>query len=91
MAAQTSAPIIPAPARLRFGAGEFRLVPGATIAYRDDIDDLTFLLLPRLAGAAESAWGAAGKVRWPEHRDALARHERLWAQDGLTFFSAARI
>jgi hypothetical protein len=35
--------------------------------------------------------GAAGKVRWPEHRDALARHEQLWAQDGLTFFSAARI
>jgi hexosaminidase len=55
-----------------------------------DIDDLTFLLLPRLAGAAEKAWGAPGAVRWPEHRDALARHERLWAQDGLTFFSAAR-
>jgi hexosaminidase len=36
MAAQTSAPIIPAPARLRLG-GEFRLVPGATIAYRDPI------------------------------------------------------
>ena len=55
-----------------------------------DLDDLTFLLLPRLAGTAEKAWGAAGAVRWPEHRDALARHERLWAQDGLTFFSAAR-
>ncbi len=55
-----------------------------------DIDDLTFLLLPRLAGTAEKAWGAPGAVRWPEHRDALARHERLWAQDGLTFFSAAR-
>jgi hexosaminidase len=55
-----------------------------------DVDDLTFLLLPRLAGTAEKAWGAAGAVRWPEHRDALARHERLWAQDGLTFFSAAR-
>ena len=55
-----------------------------------DVDDLTFLLLPRLAGTAEKAWGAAGVVRWPEHRDALARHERLCAQDGLTFFSAAR-
>ncbi|HWN63347.1 MAG TPA: family 20 glycosylhydrolase [Streptosporangiaceae bacterium] len=30
-------PIIPAPARLRPSAGEFRLVPGATIAYRDPI------------------------------------------------------
>jgi hexosaminidase len=54
------------------------------------IDDLTFLLLPRLAGTAEKAWGTVGAVRWPEHRDALARHERLWAQDGLTFFSPAR-
>ena len=54
-----------------------------------DADDLTFLLLPRLAGTAEKAWGPAGAVTWPEHRDALAQHTRLWEQDGLTFFSAA--
>jgi hexosaminidase len=54
-----------------------------------DVDDLTFLLLPRLAGTAEKAWGPAGAVTWPEHRDALTRHARLWEQDGLTFFSAA--
>jgi hexosaminidase len=54
-----------------------------------DVDDLTFLLLPRLAGTAEKAWGPAGAVTWPEHRDALAQHTRLWEQDGLTFFSAA--
>ena len=54
-----------------------------------DVDDLTFLLLPRLAGTAEKAWGPAGAVTWPEHRDALARHTRLWEQDGLTFFTAA--
>jgi len=53
-----------------------------------DVDDLTFLLLPRLAGTAEKAWGPAGAVTWPEHRDALTRHTRLWEQDGLTFFSA---
>jgi hexosaminidase len=54
-----------------------------------DVDDLTFLLLPRLAGIAEKAWGPAGAVAWPEHRDALDRHARLWGQDGLTFFRAA--
>jgi hypothetical protein len=37
MAAQTSTPIIPAPARLRPAIGEFRLVPGTTVAYRDPI------------------------------------------------------
>jgi hypothetical protein len=31
----------------------------------------------------------APAVTWPEHRDALTRHTRLWEQDGLTFFSAA--
>ncbi|HLK79771.1 MAG TPA: family 20 glycosylhydrolase [Streptosporangiaceae bacterium] len=54
-----------------------------------DVDDLTFLLLPRLAGTAEKAWGPAGAIAWPEHRDSLAQHTRLWEQDGLTFFSAA--
>jgi hexosaminidase len=54
-----------------------------------DVDDLTFLLLPRLAGAAEKAWGPARAVTWPEHRDALVRHALLWEQDRLTFFSAA--
>ena len=54
-----------------------------------DVDDLTFLLLPRLAGAAEKAWGPAGAVAWPEHRDALVQQARLWAQDGLTFFAAS--
>ena len=33
----TITPIIPAPARLRLAAGQFRLVPGATVAYRDPI------------------------------------------------------
>jgi len=53
-----------------------------------DFGDLTFLLLPRLAGTAEKAWGAAGAVRWEQHRTALARHGRLWEQDGLVFFRA---
>jgi len=56
-----------------------------------DFGDLTFLLLPRLAGVAEKAWGAAGATSWPEHRAALARHGRLWDQDGLTFFRAATV
>jgi hexosaminidase len=51
-----------------------------------DFDDLTFALLPRLAGVAEKAWGTA--TSWAEHRDALGRHGRLWTQDGLTFFRA---
>jgi hexosaminidase len=54
-----------------------------------DFGDLTFALLPRLAGVAEKAWG--GTAGWAEHRDALARHARLWHQDGLTFFRAGSV
>jgi hexosaminidase len=54
-------------------------------------DDLTFLLLPRLAGTAERAWGAAGAVRWEEHRAAVARHGQLWEEAGLVFFRAETV
>ncbi len=55
-------------------------------------DDLTFLLLPRLAGFAERAWsgpGAAGG--WGEHRDRVAAHGRLWTADGLTWFRSSLV
>jgi hexosaminidase len=54
-------------------------------------DDLSFLLLPRLAGVAHRAWGAPDAAGWPAYRDRLARHGRLWAQDGLTYFRAATV
>ena len=54
-----------------------------------DFDDLTFALLPRLAGVAEKAWG--GTASWARHRAALAGHGRLWDQDGLAFFHARSV
>jgi hexosaminidase len=54
-------------------------------------DDLSFLLLPRLAGIAHKAWSAPEPAGWPAHRDRLARHGRLWAQDGLTYFRASTV
>jgi hexosaminidase len=59
--------------------------PGAP-SYRDD---LTFLLLPRLAGVAHRAWSLPETSGWAGHRDRLARHGRLWAQDGLIYFRAS--
>jgi hexosaminidase len=49
-------------------------------------DDLSFLLLPRLPGVAHRAWSGAQAASWADHRDRLARHGRLWAQDGLIYF-----
>jgi hexosaminidase len=54
-------------------------------------DDLTFLLLPRLPGVAHRAWSDPRHGDWDGHRDRLARHGRLWAQDGLTYFRAASV
>ena len=58
-------------------------------------DDLTFLLLPRLPGVAGKAWStrppAGPPDAWPAHRERLARHGRLWAQDGLTYFRASTV
>jgi hexosaminidase len=54
-------------------------------------DDLSFLLLPRLPGVADKAWSAPRPAGWAAHRDRLARHGQLWAQDGLEYFRAATV
>jgi hexosaminidase len=54
-------------------------------------DDLSFLLLPRLAGVAHQAWSVPRLAGWAAHRDRLARHGRLWAQDGLAYFRASTV
>ena len=56
-----------------------------------DFDDLTFLLLPRLAGFAHKSWSESRANVWSEHRQALALHRRLWAQDELTFFQTSTV
>ena len=56
-----------------------------------DFADLSFLLLPRLPGVAHKAWSDPQAASWTDHRDRLARHARLWAQDDLTYFRAAAV
>jgi hexosaminidase len=55
-----------------------------------DFGSLTFMLLPRLPGVAQKAWGDP-QVGWADHRERLATHGRLWAQDGLTYFKSSII
>jgi hexosaminidase len=56
-----------------------------------NLDDLCFLLLPRLAGVAHKAWSDPQAATWFDHRDRLSRHGALWAQDGLTYFSSSSV
>lgn len=52
--------------------------------------DLTFLLLPRLASVAETAWTGRPPV-WEEYRERLAAHGRLWRERGLTHLAGTEI
>jgi hexosaminidase len=56
-----------------------------------DFDDLTFLLLPRLPGVAEKAWGTLMASDWSRHRDRLADHGRVWSHDDLMYFRASSV
>jgi hexosaminidase len=76
------------PARAAHVAGVEAAIWAETIS---DFDDLCFLLLPRLAGVAHKAWSDPQVATWTDHRDRLARHGRLWAQDGLTYFRTSAV
>lgn len=77
------------------GAGRAAQVAGVEAAIWaetiSDFADLTFLLLPRLPGVAHRAWGDPQVATWADHRDRLAWHGRLWAQDDLTYFRASTV
>jgi hexosaminidase len=74
------------------GAGQVAGVEAAIWAETiSDFDDLCFLLLPRLAGVAQRAWSDPQAGGWTDHRERLARHGRLWAQDDLTWFRTSAV
>jgi hexosaminidase len=76
------------PGRAAHVAGVEAAIWAETIS---DFEDLCFLLLPRLAGIAHKAWSDPRAATWTDHRDRLARHGRLWAQDGLTYFRTSTV
>ncbi|MEZ3161837.1 family 20 glycosylhydrolase [Microbacterium sp. BWT-B31] len=51
-------------------------------------DDLELLLLPRLPGAAEKAWSAAGSTDWDEYRERLACQSVVWTRRGWRWYRA---
>ena len=77
------------------GAGRAARVAGVEAAIWaetvSEFDDVSFLLLPRLPGIAHKAWSEPQAATWADHRDRLARHDRLWAQDDLTYFRASTV
>ena len=54
------------------------------------IEDVEFMLFPRLPGVAEVGWSAAGRD-WERYRPRLAAHGARWARMGVNFFRSAEI
>jgi hexosaminidase len=76
------------PGRAAHVAGVEAAIWTETVA---DFGDLTFQLLPRLPGVAHKAWSDPRAGAWADHRDRLAWHGRLWAQDDLTYFRTSMV
>ncbi|WP_460665302.1 beta-N-acetylhexosaminidase [Kribbella swartbergensis] len=54
-------------------------------------DELEFMLLPRLPGAAEKAWTRGTSTDWPEYATRLGRQSPVWRHRGWTWFRSREI
>ena len=54
-------------------------------------DELEFMLLPRLAGAAEKAWTRQTSTDWSDYAARLGRQSPTWKHRGWTWFQSVEI
>ena len=54
------------------------------------IDEVEFMLFPRLPGVAEAGWSAAGRD-WESYRVRLAAHGARWERMGVKFFRSGEV
>ena len=55
------------------------------------IEELEFMLLPRLPGIAERAWSPSPGARWEQYRIRLGAQAPLWASRGWTYFTSSLV
>ncbi len=56
-----------------------------------NLDDVFFLVMPRLAGNAEKGWSAPKPGDRTRHLAALAHHNKLWEDDGIAYFRSTEV
>ena len=81
------------PATLLAGVGEADVIGVEAALWAETvttIDDIEFMLFPRLPGVAEVAWSAAGRD-WEGYRARLAAHGPRWEGMGVNFFRAGEV
>ncbi|WP_029510719.1 beta-N-acetylhexosaminidase [Marinilabilia salmonicolor] len=54
----------------------------------EDLDDVEFLIFPRLPGYAEVAWTDPSKRSWDEYKERLGRHENRFKALGIDFYQS---
>ena len=55
------------------------------------IEQLEFMLLPRLAGVAERAWSHPPRSTWDDHLPRLTAQAPLWRRRGWSFFTSSLV
>ncbi|MNC73496.1 Beta-N-acetylhexosaminidase [compost metagenome] len=56
-----------------------------------DLDDLTTMLLPRLAAVAEVAWTRPEQRDWEDFRTRVAAHGPYWDAQGLAWYPSPQV
>lgn len=55
------------------------------------IDDIEYMLFPRIAGVAEVGWTPSNQRRWDEYRSRLALHGKRWDVMGIDYYKSPKV
>lgn len=55
------------------------------------MDDVEYMLFPRLPGVAEVGWTAAGDRDWNEYKTRLANHSKRWEVMDINFYRSPKV
>ncbi len=56
-----------------------------------NMDDIEYLVFPRLAGVAEIGWTPASARNWDDYKVRLANHAKLWKTMGIDFYRSPKV
>lgn len=55
------------------------------------MDDIEYLVFPRLPGIAEVGWTPASSRNWDDYKVRLSNHARLWKAMGIDFYRSPKV
>ena len=56
-----------------------------------NMDDIEYLVFPRLAGVAEIGWTPSSSRNWDDYKTRLANHAKLWKAMGIDFYRSPKV